>query len=366
MDPKYILKQILGQNQIRKLRRILFGTEHEARVQESLVSAHQPTERQLAVCFFAPEQNRFVGDGKVGAPDFWPLFCDYLRQRQIRTHFAKSHRGLKQILRQAERSVVVCIYGEDSNVPSNSHLMSILDSADIVFNHPLSGSIIRNKSLTNKALASVGCLTPRLVEELDSDAVIFSNAIEGTGSYAFTAASAGEVDNKRYNTEFVDTIRRYGEAEYFTTIRLMCINDRITHHFIRARHTSEGNPSVHAKDTPKNANLINALHREVSEAAENQLERIAEQVYRAFGPGFYAHDILVDTRTNRAIICETGYKFNDRTYQKHLHEIAHEVKGLAGYEDTANAAISSATLFAEALYRAFDLPEPKPYAVQNG
>lgn len=359
------LKRILEQYRIRQVRGMLYHTEDEARVLESMVSFPQPSERQLAVCFFAPEQDGFERGGKVTAPEFLPLFCDHLRQRRIRTHFATSHRALKKALVDAKRSVVVCIYNELSNTPSDLGLMSILDNADMVFNHPRSGSIIGNKIRTNKALSDFGCLTPRFAETLDADALVFSNVIEGSGAYAFTSANVKELDGERYNTEFIDTIRLHEGIEYFTTIRLMCINDRITHQFIRARPVSEGNPSVHAKDTPKNADLINALHRDVSNVAQGQFQRIAKQVYGAFGPGFYCHDVLVDTQTNRAIVCETGYKFNDMAYQQQLHEIGHEVEGLTGYENAANAAVSSSPLFADELSQAFELPEPVPYGMQK-
>jgi hypothetical protein len=105
----------------------------------------------------------------------------------------------------------------------------------------------------------------------------------------------------------------------------MCVGPYVTHAFVRARDVSEGNPSVHLKDTPHDAVLINALEKRLIEANTAQFSELAERVYEALGPGFYAHDILVETNSNRALMCETGFKFNDAPYMEWVQSVRSQV-----------------------------------------
>ena len=228
--------------------------------------------------------------------------------------------------------------------------MAILEEADIVYNHPKSGAIISNKRSANEALSKVGCLVPRSADVLNSEDTVFSNAMEESGAFAFTAKKQSGLDSSRHNTEFVDTRVLHAGVEYFTTVRLMCINNIITHQFTRARPSSEGNPSVHAKDTPRDADLVNALHHEVCKTAGAQFQKIANQIFDAFGPGFYSHDVLVDRSDGRVFVCETGYKFDDMAYQGHMREIARQIDGLEGFEDAEATALASADVLANEIW----------------
>lgn len=347
----------LMMNLVRRGKRLggkLFNLDNEARLLERMVQSVQPLNARIGVCFYAPPPGKFRGGGKVSADEFLPVFCRFLREQGVRTYFASSNRLLADAVRQPERTVVVCIYREVGYVPKGESLMSILENADLVFNHPKSGLIIANKPLANAALSAAGCSVPLSAEALDHGSTIFSNEISASGAATQTIQKSDSLDETRHNTQYIDTRQTFEGQEYHTTMRLMCINDKITHLIMRARNVTEGDASVHAKDTPKNAELINFLWRKALEDAGDQFQKIANTVYSTFGPGFYSHDTLLDKETHQVYICETGYKFDDNAYQRRVNEIAFRISGLKLFETGENTAISSAPIFLKQIHSLLD------------
>jgi hypothetical protein len=52
------------------------------------------------------------------------------------------------------------------------------------------------------------------------------------------------------------------------------------------------------------------------------MESLCEKIANVFGLGFFSHDILPERETGRLLVCETGFKFDDRLYRAHLMPLA--------------------------------------------
>ena len=119
-----------------------------------------------------------------------------------------------------------------------------------------------------------------------------------------------------YNTQFIDTTVQFRESVYFTCIRLVCIGTYLIRIYIRARDVSENNPSVHNKDTPKDRELLDYLHEKLVVPRLEAFHALSDRIGRVLGPGFYAHDVLIENKTGQLFLCETGFKFYDDTYEE--------------------------------------------------
>lgn len=334
---------------IEKIEKKLYGDKFEAVTLERCLRSAQPKEAALAVCFYGEAPNFFKKGGKVSAFEYLPVFCDQLREAGTQTVFASTKKGIAKFLAQAARTntktVIVCIYREVDFAPTDPALFELIDQADLVFNHPLSGIVVANKLRSHAALTKAGCALPQLAEDLPADAEVFSNEIESSGAEAFTTRNRDDLSKDRFNAQFIDTRMEYGGAHYHTTMRLMCINDTITHTFMRARDAAEGSANVHAINTPQDPGLINALWTETLAKYSGQFQDIAAKVYETYGSGFYSHDTLIDHKTQKAYICETGYKFNDMSYERRVSEFRGDVTGLKGFADPAQNATTTAPIF---------------------
>ena len=150
--------------------------------------------------------------------------------------------------------------------------------------------------------------------DIDEGKKIFSNAKVGSGEDVFVLENAEEIDDNRYNAEFIDTRIPFENGDYFTCVRLVCIGTRTLQIYIRARNVEENNPSVHSRDTPKNPELLEHLYGKLVAPRLEELHALGKRIGCALGPGFYAHDVLVDNNSGHLFMCETGFKFYDHTY----------------------------------------------------
>ena len=190
-----------------------------------------------------------------------------------------------------------------------------------VFNSRRIAKIIADKKEANAFLSQNGIPMPSLVGL--GNKKIFSNARIGSHEPVFVYDDASEIDENRYNTEFVDTRARFRDSVYYTTVRLMCIGSHLLQIFVRAGHEAENNPSVHTADTPQDRALVDHLYGVLVAPRIEEYSLLAKNIGSALGPGFYAHDLLVDNETGGLFLCESGFKFFDNAYWK-------RVKGIAG------------------------------------
>ena len=126
-------------------------------------------------------------------------------------------------------------------------------------------------------------------------------------------------------TRFIDTTVKYKDNLYYTTVRLMCVNNKIMKILLRARPASQEMPSVHNKDTPKDAGLLIHLNKTLHEPFLYAYQDIADKLHKALGDGYFAHDLLIEKESGKVYICESGCKFFDDTYVKHVASILDEL-----------------------------------------
>lgn len=272
-----------------------------------------PREPKGTVVFAGLTKQKLHVCGKMSPARFLPAICNGLRAEGYQTFFACSEKELASHQHAARPLVVVMLYGEDNVVLESSSMLQMLEGADVVFNHPRTGEIIRSKRRTNQVLTAAGVPMPEVMEAADKP--VFSNADASSNARITVLEAGAHLDQERYNTELIDTRQRINGTEYYTSLRLMCVGPYVTHVFVRARDVSEDNPSVHSKNTPRDAGLIREFERLLVEPNDAQFLALAQRAYSVLGPGFYAHDILVESGSGRALVCETGFKFNDTTYE---------------------------------------------------
>ena len=195
----------------------------------------------------------------------------------------------------------------------------LLKQANAIFNSHRTAGIIRDKRKANETLSRQGIMMPSL--RIDEGKKIFSNARVGTGENAFVLEKLQDVDDGRYNAELIDTRIPFENSVYFTCVRLVCIGTRTLQIYVRARDVEENNPSVHSKDTPKNPELLEHLYGNLVAPRLEELHALGNRIGRALGPGFYAHDVLVDNNSGHLFMCEAGFKFYDHTYSNRMMNV---------------------------------------------
>ena len=288
----------------------------------------------------------FAAKGKIDPARFLPPFVHALWRARVETRFAATPDELRAAMAGAPRPpCIVHIYDEEHETGSLARVDTLCAEAGLVFNSLATGAVIARKDETNRRLAAGGVRVPPMLDRLDPGETAFSNEIVGTG--AKVRLVSGALDPTRYNTAFVDTRREHGDAEYHTTVRLMCVGSRPVAALVRARSVQEGSPSVHNRDTPVDPDLIEHLHAVLIAGREAEFATLAKRVTAALGQGFFAHDLLIDRETDEILVCETGLKFHDSTYHDHLRPAAARIPCLGAIYSPAFIEESAQALLAE-------------------
>lgn len=321
----------------------------ETRLLERLTKRPQPETAKGTVIFAGLSKMKFSGGGKIHAFEYLPTFGDLLRENGYRSVYTTSVNGLKQAIAEADYAVVVLVYKEVGFIPDDPRLSAILSKADFVLHHPETGTLISDKSATNKYLTARGIRMPEVQTEGTSTQAVFSNHNEASGADVWVVSEGTELDTERYNTSFIDTRVTFEGDDYYTSVRLMCIGAEVTHAYVRARKVSENNPSVHARDTPVNSDLINFLYDHIIVPNMPALRALAEQVADALGPGFLSHDVLVEQKTGQIYLAETGTKFDDPSFYRRMSPILRKVPSMAGFTTAREIAQNSFPAFLDFL-----------------
>lgn len=283
-----------------------------------VISIHDPS----YICiFYSLRPFDFSGPGKVSVEWFFPSFCAELADRNVQCVFAFGERNLLRKISQYEgyRLVIVCIYSEeyaDNGIGSNLPRLPEFQAPILVFNDFAMGEIIGSKSRTRNLLLSKAI--PIVPLYPNDQGMLFSLPDTGSSEVAVIVKNEQAAPN-RFNSKFVDTRFCFKGISYYTTVRLLTVCGNILHAYVRCRPADE-NPSVHAKDTPRDRELIECLQDGLIAKHFSVLESIAEDLGCCLGPGFYAHDLLFDVELKQFFVCETGYKFNDYAYTHHLNK----------------------------------------------
>ena len=264
--------------------------------------------------------------GKVNARTFFPGFCRALARHGIGSVYVADPENLEQELLASQTipTIVINLVHEIHDLCAYDVSDNVRQSMRALFNSYHTARIIRDKEKTNVFLSQNEIPVPS--RDLEQGRMTFSNERIGTHAPVFVSDDLQEIDDARYNVRFIDTRQEFGGSEYYTSIRLMCIGPRLLQVFVRARDVKENNPSVHAADTPINRPLLDHLYNELVATRFEQYSSLAKSLGFALGPGFYAHDVLVDNSSLEPFVCETGFKFFDDAYWKRISSIVESLE----------------------------------------
>lgn len=304
------------------------------------VAAERPAAPRATVVVTGLSPAGLIFPGKVDAATFLPPFAARLGRAGVATTLVADPAELPDAMATGP-AVLVHVYREVAHRIDTPEVIAAERRAAGVFNRADAGPIIADKALTHDRLTGHGVAMP----SLEPDGLVFSNDRQDSGAAVAVLERLAEADAGRYNTAFVDTRVAHEGRTYYTSVRLVCVGARILHGYVRARDAAEGSPSVHAADTPVDPGLIEMLQERQVTRRMPELADIAARVAEAFGPGFYAHDLLVPTDGGPAQLCETGYKFNDRTYARRLAPVAERVPSHRSMFEMPEWAGRSADLF---------------------
>ena len=261
----------------------------------------------------------FFTQGKVVPKLFFPPFCRVLALHGIGSTYVYGRKSLERelLLSDGVPTIVVNLVNElFDSLDTWENIGDLLHKTDAVFNSLRIAKVIRDKEETNKILSGSGVSMPRC--NIGERKKIFSNVRIGCQEQVFIYEDLKELDDDRYNTEFIDTRIQFRNSVYYTTTRLMCIGSQVLQIYVRARDISENNPSVHNKDTPLDHELLDFLYKQLVTPRLANYYLLAESIESILGPGFYAHDVLVDNDSDDLILCETGFKFFDESYSNRM------------------------------------------------
>jgi len=186
-----------------------------------------------------------------------------------------------------------------------------------VVHPPGIGLAIADKLTTRSLLVPAGIRMPELVTDKAGRLAVFSNEIVGSNRPVQLHGS-GRLDPSRYNTRYIDAAHHYQGRAYHVSLRAMAVGPTCVAVYVRARRVSEGNPSVHNKNTPVDSELLNHLHAEIVAPRHEEIRSICERIGSTLGPGFYAHDIVPERETGLLYVCETGFKFDDHAWRNRM------------------------------------------------
>ena len=279
--------------------------------------------------------------GKVSAGLFMPPFSDELRRNGFAVEWAYTKKELRRHLLDDLQVFVIHLYGEDDEQILCDEVLLLEEMATEVFNSAKVGPLLADKLATHNAFHDAGALVPPLSSDHG-----FVRARQGSGLAAQVEDLPSYVEQENdgfIRNQFIDTRVRFKDEAYFTTVRLICVDDTVLHAYPRARNVDEGNTSVHAKDTPVNAELIEFLHGELVVPFEKDFKDIARNLHCVLGHGFFVHDLLIEDGS--VFVCESGFKFDDRAYWEHIEKIAKKIPSQAPLLPVQDFARRSARAF---------------------
>ena len=262
--------------------------------------------------------------GKVNPARFFPGFCQRLAERGHATQFAFTPDELAE--RTGANTSIIHLYNEENIIPTDAEVAVAEAKAACVFNGLATGRIIGSKSATNHHLTAQGVAMPSLSPPEGTP--VFSNEAASTSKPAWVVSDPEALDETRYNTEFIDTTVTVAGKDYLTTLRLMAVGPTVVLPYLGIRPKDLQRPSVHGVSTPRDAELYNEVYRQLFLDREAELHRLAEQLNRALGPGFYHHDLLIERGSGRILVCEVGYKFDPYAFSEHMAPVRAQVPSL--------------------------------------
>ena len=306
----------------------------------------QPKRDRARVVIAALGPSGLKTRGKVSPRRFFPPFCNVLGQCGVSTVYVHDRAGFwREFNRPASSPIILIDLVNETYDDLGAHDIreEFSQYATAVFNSHHTAEIIRDKKKANIFLSENGILMPGLDNLKDKK--IFSNARVGSNEEVYICEDESEIDQDRYNSEFICTKQRYGGDCYYTSVRLMCIGPHLLQIYVRARDVNENNPSVHTKDTPQDGELAKHLFSRLVNPHLDEYSSLAKMMGSVLGPGFYAHDVLIDSNSEELYVCETGFKFFDDTYSSRMEGIVKDRKFRIGLLNQKTYAGYAASVF---------------------
>ena len=269
------------------------------RLANRLIAPFQPREPELRVIVADLDAKQLRYNRKVDALAFFPPFCKVLAQYGIGSRFVHDVGGMEQAVGQRDcKAVLVSLVDEDRSDLGRYDLPGeLLGRFLAVFNSRGIAGILRDRRLTNEYLSSHGVRMP------GCDATggrVFSLPRTGYGHGAAVPDEVGESNDASYDTEFIDTRVRFRGRSYYTSLRLMCVGPVVLKILAQARDCDERDPAARSRNTPQDPELLEHLRFELAATGLGRILAFGQDVWRALGPGFYAHDLLVKPRFSKA------------------------------------------------------------------
>jgi hypothetical protein len=207
------------------------------------------------------------------------------------------------------------------------------------------GELMIDKTRTNRALTAAGIPMPKLILDKEARTRVFSNVNDASQKPVSLHEAGASLDSGRYNTEFIDTSFRFNGKDYYVVLRAMCVGRTCYMIMPWGTPIEAGNPSVHGSNASLDAGLLNALEEQVVLPRKSLILEICQRMGQVLGLGFYKHDMLPATGSDRVFVCETTFKFNSASSHQRL---AH-FRGQLTNEDflTDEAPVKAAHAFAK-------------------
>ncbi len=265
------------------------------------------------------------GRGKVTPSWFFPPFVAELEAAGLAVAFTSSAEWLETRLAAAateDRVFLIHVFNEEQPLEALARFSGSVPGATGVFNPPEIVDIISEKSVTNRFLAAAGVRVPAMAGKSRADFEVFSNARMASHAPVQTIPAGQALPGDRYNTRMIDTRRPFGGRLYHSGIRLMCVGSTLVAAMVRLRDADDGDPSVHNRDTPVDAALVEHFQQTLVDARLKEWKKLSRRLGRMLPPAFFAHDIIVESGSEKPYVCEVGLKFNDMTFMQHLTPIA--------------------------------------------
>ena len=299
----------------RSLKRFLRGKRLKAPAIRTRIPPGVPV--RGTVIMVAGGNHGLAGNGKMAPHDYLPPFAYELQRHGLELRFATSTRQAER-LRGAVPACFVHVFNEEGELARA--LQDEAATSQAVFNAPRLGEVVTDKTRTNALLRDAGIAVPRIATPQDRMAV-FSNANDASGAPVNLIEAGGALDPARYNTELIDTRHEHEGRFYHVSLRLMSVGRELVQIVPRARDDADGSPSVHARNTPLDPDLIKDILNSLVRDRLEDFRRLSAALGDALGPGFFAHDVLSRRGDGKLFVNETGFKFHNPVSSKHLRPI---------------------------------------------
>lgn len=313
-----------------------------ARGIETALTEAQPARPFMRHIVVALHSDGLNGPGKMRAPDYLPGFLDRLRANGVETRIACAHHDLALARLTRRPTAITVLYNEDLIDLSGDAALAALCRDALVFNAPRTGAIVARKDRANAFLGGLGIPMPST--DPGPDVPVLSLSPTGSDQGVTVAMSIEEADPARYNVELIDTVVEIDGRRYVTVVRLMCVGRTLLGAFPRGRPVDEG-MDARGKTTPLDAPMLTALHARIVEPNLGGFRELADQLGGVLGPGFFAHDVLVEAGTERILLAETNFKFMNKSTLDHLASIGADLPFYAAMADTRHFASQAADAF---------------------